>query len=89
MPAQRFILALAITAGAPIQSSAEVTQQPASAPSKASLSGPRVHQLLVEQVTGEFTDTSIWTCKKRGDADDALRGLTDLALHSPEHLEVA
>ena len=84
MPAQRFILALAITAGAPTQSPTQVAQRPASPPPKASLSCPRVQQLLAEQVTGEFTDTSIWTCKKRGDADDALRRLTDLALHSPK-----
>ncbi len=83
MPAQRFILALALMAGGRTQSPAQVVQ-PASPPSKASLSCPRVHQLLVEQVTGEFTDTSIWTFKKRGDADDALRRLTDLALRSPK-----
>lgn len=84
MPAQRLLLALALSAGAPVASRAQVAQRPGSSPPKTSLSCPRVHKLLLEQVTAQFTDTSVWTFKQRGDADNALRRLTDLAMLSPK-----
>ena len=83
MQVKDFVFAVVLTAGVPAQSLAQVAQRPASDPSQATLSCPRLHQLLVEQVTGELTDTTIWTFKNRGDADDILRRLTELSLRSP------
>lgn len=40
-------------------------------------------QLMVAQAVGGTTDTSIFVFKDRGDADDALRRLTNLAIGSP------
>lgn len=84
MPLQRFVLTLALVAGAPTSSTAQVSQQPAASPSKTSLSCTRLHQLLLEQVKGEFTDTSVWIFKKREDVDNVLLRLTDLAHRSPK-----
>ena len=83
MPAPRFILALSLAAGVPTQSPAQAPQRPSSDTPKATPTCPRLHQLLLEQVTGEFTDTTIWTFKNRGDADDILRRLTELAPRCP------
>jgi len=83
MPVQGLALALVLMVGAPIPSPAQVARRTVSSPSNTPLSCPRAHQLLLEQVTAQFTDTTIWTFSKRADADDALRRLTDLSLRSP------
>lgn len=49
----------------------------------AKLSCDYSRQLMVSEVTGQPLDTSIFIFKDRGQADERLRKLTDLALRSP------
>src|SRR3954471_24870423 len=52
-------------------------------PPPARLSCEYARQLMVAEVTGQRMDTSIYVFQRRGDADETLLKLTDLALRSP------
>ncbi len=52
-------------------------------PTPVRLSCDYARQLMVAEVTSRRVDTSIYVFKRRGDADETLLKLTDLALRSP------
>ena len=81
--ASALLFTLSSFAGLPDGLEAQTTKPAGLAPAPAKLTCDLALQLMVSEVTNQRADTSIFRITNRGQADEALRKLTDLELRSP------